>query len=171
MDMFRRLRATGPSFLVPLAWAFVTAAHFDLVSTHAVFVAHVVMTVLLAGFAVTGRDDMRTGVLRVWWYVIAVGVFVTLAGLIGFQVDAMSAVLWGVSLGGWMLLPAIGFVYTARRVSEGAWIYTAGTVTCLIGVALYVAGVVGGGLLVQVSGLVFVGIGQTAGILDATVRY
>ena len=171
MDMFRRLRATGPSFLVPLAWAFVTAAHFDFVSTHAVFVAHVVMVVLLAGFAVTGRDDMRTGVLRVWWYVIAVGVFVTLAGLIGFQVDAMSAVLWGTSLCGWMFLPAVGFVYTARRVSEGAWIYTAGTVACLVGVTLYVAGVVGGNLIVQVSGLVVVGIGQTAGILDATVRY
>ncbi len=169
--MFRRLRELGPSLLVPLAWAFVIAAHLDFVSDHAVFVAHVVMAVLLAGFAVTGRNDMRQGVLRVWWYVIAVGVVVTLSGLVGFQVDAASAVLWGISLGGWMLLPAVGFVYTGRRVTERVWIYFGGTAACLAGVALYVAGVVGGALVVRIAGLVLVGIGQTAGILDATLRY
>jgi hypothetical protein len=169
--MFRRLREFGPSLLVPLAWAFVIAAHLDFVSNHTVFIAHVVMAILLGGFAVTGRKDMREGVLGVWWYVIAVGCVVTLSGLIGFQIEAASAVLWGIGLGGWMLLPAVGFAYTGQRVARGAWIYVGGTVACLVGVALYAAGVVGGSPPFSIGGLVLVGVGQTAGILDATLRY
>ena len=169
--MFRRLRELGPSVLVPLAWVFVIAAHLDFVSNHAMVVAHVVMAVLLAGFAVTGRTDMREGVLRVWWYVIAAGAIVTLFGLVGFRIDTASAILWGVGLGGWMLLPAVGFIYTGQRVTEGVWVYFGGAVACLVGVALYVVGGVGGAPVFQVVGLGFVGIGQTAGILDATLRY
>ena len=169
--MFRRLRELAPSVLVPLAWTFVTAAHLDLVSDHTLFVAHVVMAVLLAGFAVTGWPDMRTGVLCVWWRVIAAGFVVTLAGVVGFRVEPASTVLLGLALGGWMLLPAAGFAYTGRRVTRGAWIYGGGVAACLLGAALYAVGQFGGVLLPQIGGLVLVGIGQTAGILDAVVRY
>lgn len=168
--MFRRLRELGPPGLVPLAWAFVIAAHIDLVSHHTVFVAHVVMAVLLAGFAATGRADMQEGVLRVWWRIIAVGFLVTVIGAVGFQVGGSGTALLGVALGGWMILPAIGFVYTGKRVTVGARIYFGGAAACLVGVALYAVGFFGGTAF-QIAGLVCVGIGQTASILDAALRY
>lgn len=168
--MFRRLRELGPPVLVPVAWAFVTVTHLDLVSDHTVFVAHVVMAALLAGFVATGRADMQEGVLGVWWRVIVVGFVVTSVGVVGFQVDASRTVLLGVALGGWMTLPAIGFVYTGKRVTGGAWIYFGGAAACLVGVALYAVGSFGGTGL-QIAGLVCVGIGQTVGILDAALRY
>ncbi|MFO7925925.1 hypothetical protein [Natronomonas sp.] len=169
--MFRRLRELGPSLLVPLAWTFVTAAHLGIVVPRTLFIAHVVMAVLLAGFAVTGRADMREGVLRVWWRIIAVGVVVTLAGVLSFRVDVGVVLLSGIALGGWMLLPAVGFAYTGRRVAEGAWIYFGGAAACLAGASLYAAGLFGAVLPLWLGGLVCVGIGQTAGILDATLRY
>ena len=168
--MFRRLREFGPSVLVPLAWAFVTVAHLNLVSDHTLFVAHVVMAVLLAGFAATGRAEMQEGVLHVWWWIIAVGFVVTSIGIVGFLVEPPGLILLGVALGGWMTLPAIGFVYTAKRVTAGAWIYFGGAAACLVGVALYMVGFFGGSEL-QIAGLVCVGIGQTVGILDAPLRY
>lgn len=170
MGMFRSLRELGPSVLVPLAWAFVTVSHLNLVSDHTLFVAHVVMAVLLAGFTVTGRSEMQEGILCVWWRIIAVGFVVTVIGVVGFQVAPSGTVLLGVALGGWMTLPAIGFVYTGKRVTGGAWIYFGGAAACLVGVALYAVGFFGGPEL-QIAGLVCVGIGQTAGILDATLRY
>lgn len=168
--MFRRLRELGPPVLVPLAWTFVTVAHLDLVSDHTVFVAHVVMAVLLGGFAATGRADMQEGVLHVWWRIIAVGFVVTVIGVVGFQVGTLGTVLLGVALGGWMTLPAIGFVYTGKRVTGGAWIYFGGGAACLVGVALYALGFFGETVL-QIAGLVCVGTGQTVGILDAALRY
>jgi hypothetical protein len=169
--MFRRSRELGPALLVPLAWTFVIAAHLGVVIPRTLFIAHVVMAVLLAGFAVTGRADMREGVLSVWWRIIAVGFFVTLAGVFSFRVDAATVLLSGIALGGWMLLPAAGFVYTGRRVADGVWVYFGGAAACLVGASLYVAGLFGAVLPLWLAGLVCVGIGQTAGILDAVLRY
>ena len=78
--MLRRAREFGPALLVPLAWTVVIAAHSGLVADSTLFVAHVVMSVLLAVFAATGRAEMRTGALRVWWAVVAVGFLVTALG-------------------------------------------------------------------------------------------
>lgn len=170
--MLQRAREVGPGGLVPLAWTFAIAAHASVVSEHTLFMAHLVMTVLLAVFAVTGRRDMQTGVLNAWWWIITVGFVVTLAGTIGFQMDRADQILQGIGVGGWMVLPAAGFVYTGQQVSEGAWIYFAGAGACFLGLVVYVGGV----LLAVPSALVLVGLGlvgagQTIGILDAVIRY
>jgi len=170
MGMFRRARELGPPLLVPLAWTFVAAAQVGVVADRTIFIALVVMSVLLAGFAATGRDDMRSGTLLVWWRIIAVGTVVTLCGVAGFLLDPRDERLLTIALVGWMLLPAVGFVETGRRVTAGAWIYAAGAVGCAVGTALY-----GWGLAVasdpgMLAGLALVGAGQTAGILDAALR-
>ena len=157
--------------LVPLAWAFVTAAHLEVVTEHTLFVAHVVMAVLLIGFAVTGYADMREGVLRTWWRLIAVGSLVTLSGAVGLWLEPSNSALVAVALFGWMVLPAVGFVDTGRRVSDGSWIYAAGTAGCLLGATLYAVGHFWDLDTAAVGGLALVGVGQTAGIFDAAVRY
>ncbi|PSQ40365.1 hypothetical protein BRD07_07370 [Halobacteriales archaeon QS_9_68_42] len=114
--MFRSAREVGPVFLIPAAWSVAAATHLGIVAERTLFIAHVVMSVLLAAFAVTAYADMREGTLRVWWAVIAVG-----------------------------FVPAA--VYAAAP-------------------ALPVEATVG-----RVAGIAAVGLGQTAGILDAALRY
>ncbi len=157
--------------LVPLAWAFVTAAHLAVVTEHTLFIAHVVMAVLLVGFAATGYADMREGVLRTWWRIIAVGSVLTLCGVVGLRLEPTNVALASVALFGWMLLPAAGFVETGRRVNEGTWVYAVGTTGCLLGVTLYAVGLIWGVQTSMVGGLALVGFGQTAGIFDAAIRY
>jgi hypothetical protein len=169
--MLRRAREVGPALLVPLAWLFVTAAHLDHVTDHTLFIALVVMAVLLAVFAVTGRFDMRAGTLRVWWAIVVGGFVLTLLGVVGFAADAVSEPLWALSLFGWMLLPAIGFVDTGRRVVDGSWLYLGGATGCILGAMLYGSGLYVSSVTVQIVGLVVVGLGQTAGILHAVLRY
>ncbi len=156
--------------LVPLAWVFVTVAYLEVVTEHTLFMAHVVMAVLLIGFAVTGYADMREGVLYTWWVLIATGSVVTLCGVVGLWVANGSALV-AVALFGWMLLPAVGFVDTGRRVSDGRWIYAAATAGCLLGATLYALGHSWDLETAAVGGLALVGVGQTAGILDAAIRY
>ncbi|EMA47165.1 hypothetical protein [Halobiforma nitratireducens] len=169
--MFRRAREFGPAVLVPFAWTFVLVAHLEVVSEYTVFVAHVVMGVLLAGFALTGYGDMQEGALRVWWTIIVVGTVVTACGAIGLRLEPSNASLLAVALFGWMVLPAVGFVDTGRRVHAGRWIYALGTAGCLVGAALYAGGLLGALEELRFAGLVLVGVGQTAGILDAAIRY
>jgi len=168
--MFRRARELGPPLLVPLAWTFVAAAQVGVVADRTIFIALVVMSVLLAGFAVTGRADMRSGALLVWWRIIAVGTFVTLCGVAGFLLDPQNELLLAIALVGWMLLPAVGFVDTGRRVADGTWVYAAGTVGCVVGAALYGWGFAVASDPGMLAGLALVGIGQTAGIFDAALR-
>jgi len=170
--VFRSIRANGPAFLVPAAWLVVTAVTLAVVSTHALFVAHVVMSALLVAFVVASWRDMATGVLRVWKLVILAGTPVTLAGVAGFlalgdPVISPDALL-AVSLFGWALLPAAGFVYTGRRVEAGERIYAAGAACCVAGAVVLAAAP---STTWTVAGLVLVAAGQTAGILDATLRY
>lgn len=165
-SVFRPLRENGPALLVPAAWTVAAGATLGAVSTHALFIAHVVMSVLLVGFVAASRREMATGVLRAWRAVIVAGVPVTLAGVAGFALGADA--LLAVALYGWALLPAAGFLHTARRVPAGAWVYAVGIACCLIGVV---------GLLLAstaeatAAALAVVGVGQTGGILDATLRY
>lgn len=169
--MFHRARKVGPALLVPLAWGFTVAVHAETVTEHTMFVAHVVMTVLLAVFAVTGRAEMRDGLLNVWWTIIAVGFVVTLAGTVSFEVETAANVLAGGALFGWMVLPAVGFLYTARLVSEGVRVYVVGALGCFLGLAMYVGGLALTTEAAMFSGLVLVGVSQTTGILDAVLRY
>jgi hypothetical protein len=106
--------------LVPLAWTFVVAAHLGVVAVRTLFIAHVVMSTLLALFAVTGRSDMRHGTLLVWWRLIVVGLLVTLCGTAGFLLEPAADPLQAIALFGWMVLPAVGFIDTGRRVPNGA---------------------------------------------------
>lgn len=171
-DVFRSLRERGPVVFIPLAWLFVTAAHVGLVGNHTLFVAHVVMSLLLAGFAATAYADMREGVLRVWWYVIAVGFVAAALGAAGFQIEAGKAALHAVALYGWMLLPAVGLLYTGRRVTETPMVYLGGGTLCVFGAVSYAAAsFTPTPRVVTVLALVAVGVGQTAGILDAAYRY
>jgi len=169
--MLRQAREVGPTVLIPLAWAFVGAAHLDAVADRTLFIAHVVMTVLLAVFAVTGRADMREGVLHTWWVVVAVGFVATLLGAVGFHLAEFGPVLQGVALFGWMLLPAVGFVDTGRRASERSWLYLGAAASCVLGAALYGVGIPTASVGLQVGGIAVVGLGQTVGILDAAFRY
>jgi hypothetical protein len=169
--MLRRVRELGPPVLVPFAWVAVTAVHLDTLGETGLLIAHVVMATFLGLFAVTGRGDMQDGVLERWWQLITVGLFVTLSGIAGFQLDTAGDLLLATSLFGWMVLPAIGFVYTGQRVSEGRWVYALGTVGCVLGASLYAVGLSLSTDIALVAGLALVGAGQTAGILDASLRY
>lgn len=162
--MLRRLRETAPAALVPFAWTVVGAAHLDAVTPHAVFVAHVVMSLLLATFAVTGWRDMSDGVLRIWRAIIVVGFGATVLGLAGFVADADP--LLAVSLYAWMALPALGLLYTGRAVGAPAPAYLGGGVVASLG-----AGVHATQPSLALAGVGLVGVGQTIGIVDAVVRY
>ena len=168
--MFRRAREVGPAFLIPSAWGLVLAAHLGVVTSHPVFVMHAVMSALLVAFAVTSWREMRSGVLRGWRAVIVAGTPFAVAGLAGFVVPAGSTALFAVALGGWMLLPAAGFGYTARHIPEAARLYAASALGCLLGAALYAGGALAGVGGARSAGLVVVGLSQTAGILDAVRR-
>ena len=172
--VFRRLRANGPALLVPAAWTVVAAAHVDLVTTRTLLVAHVVMTVLLVAFAALSYGDMREGVLSVWWLVIAAGIPVTAAGLVGLAVPALGRAGLPLAVGGWMLLPGVALVETGREMTgdDPRTVYLAAGALCLVGALVYAGGLLaGGGQRTLVAGIVVAGVGQTAGIVDAVVRY
>jgi hypothetical protein len=169
--MFKRARETGPAFWIPAAWGVVIAAHLDIVSTRPMLVMHAVMSVVLVAFAVASWGEMQSGVLRAWRSVILVGTPFALAGLAGFLRSPGATWLRAAALGGWMLLPAWGFIVTSRAATEGAWIHAASAGGCLLGAGLYAGGAVAGMEPLQIAGLAVVGIGQTAGILDAVLRY
>lgn len=164
--MSRTLRENGPALLVPAAWGVAGGAVLGVVSTHALFVAHVVMSILLVAFVAASWREMESGVLRSWRLVILAGTPVTLAGVAGFHY-AFEPLL-AVAVYGWILLPTAGFLDTRRRVDAGARIYDAG-VACCVGGAVGVA--VAATPTGAAAALALVGAGQTAGILDATARY
>ncbi|MFC6874173.1 hypothetical protein [Halobellus marinus] len=168
--MLRQAREVGPAFLVPIAWTVVILAHLGVVADSTLFVAHVVMSVLLAVFTVTGRAEMRHGALRVWWWIVAVGFVVTVLGTVGFRLGAAGASLQAVALFGWMLLPAVGFVDTARRGVDRSSLYVGSAAASVLGAGVYAGGFLATSHAVPIVGLALVGIGQTAAILDAALR-
>jgi hypothetical protein len=168
--MLRRLRETGTVVLVPLAWSFATAAHVGAIGGRSVLVAHVVMDVLLAGFAVLSYSDMTEGVLRAWWWVIAVGFVVTAAGTATLVSSMPNRTVLGAVVLAWILVPGAALAYTGRHVERAARVYLAGAAACLLGAAVYAVSLGGpAGTTLQVAGLVVVGLGQTAGIVAAVV--
>ncbi|WP_311172983.1 hypothetical protein [Halobellus ordinarius] len=169
--MLRQAREVGPAFLVPLAWTVVVLAHLGAVADSTLFVAHVVMSILLAVFTVTGYAEMRHGALRVWWSIVAVGFVVTALGTVGFRLGAAGAPLQAVALFGWMLLPAVGFVDTARRGADRPLLYVGSAVASVLGAGLYAGSFAVTVPALTISGLAVVGVGQTAAILDAAFGY
>ncbi|WP_199234129.1 hypothetical protein [Halorubrum sp. GN11_10-6_MGM] len=174
------LRENGPALLVPAAWGVAAGAVLGLVSAHALFVAHVVMSVLLVAFVVASWRDMATGVLRAWKLVILAGTPVTLAGVAGFlardgTVAGLAAALpadalLAVAFYGWTLLPAPAFVYTALR-DPAVPRSTVHGVAAACSVAGAVVAALAGSATGTVAGIALVGLGQTAGILAATALY
>jgi len=170
--MLRRLRENGPGLLVPLAWTFVTAAHLEAVMTRTLFVAHVVMSVIIAAFTVLSWRDMQAGILRVWKGVMLVGLPVTLAGTVGLAVTPTADALLAVSIFGWMLLPAAALGYTGRHVGRSPRVYFAGAALSVLGALVYAtASVTPRPGLAEIVGLSLVTVGQTAGILIAVSDY
>ena len=174
------LRENGPALLVPAAWGVAAGAVLGVVSSHALFVAHVVMSVLLVAFVAASWRDMAAGVLRAWKLVILAGTPVTLAGVVGFlardgAVPAFAAAvpadaLLAVAFYGWMLLPAPAFVYTGLRdpAVPRSLVHHVAAACSVAGAAVAaLAGTQTG----TVAGIALVGAGQTAGILAATALY
>lgn len=166
--MLRRLREIAPVVLVPLAWTFVTAAHFGGVTRRTFLVAHLVMATLLFGFAALSWGEMREGALRTWRRIIAVGFVLTVAGAVGlFVTPPVESLLW-VAVVGWMVLPAAGLWDTGRRVAQSSSAYLAGGALSAGGAVVYVLTPVVG-QAAMLAGLLLVAVGQTAGIVVAVV--
>lgn len=164
MSVLRRLRERGPAAAVPAAWTVAAGAVLGIVSTHTLFVAHVVMAVLQAGFLAASWTDMTTGALRAWRRVVAAGLLVTVVGGGGLATSSPTA--QAAAPVGWALLPAAGLLDTARRGGGGAYLLAG--VASGVGGLVVAAGAVAGGT-VAVTGVALVGAGQTVGILRAVV--
>ncbi|QAU13310.1 hypothetical protein EKH57_11580 [Halorubrum sp. BOL3-1] len=174
------LRENGPALLVPAAWGVAAGAVLGVVSAHALFVAHVVMSALLVAFVAASWRDMATGVLRAWKLVILSGTPVTLAGVVGFlardgTVPALAAALpadasLAVAFYGWALLPVPAFVYTGLRdpAVPRSTVHHAAAACSVAGAAVAALATSATGV---VAGIALVGVGQTAGILAATALY
>ncbi|TQQ79867.1 hypothetical protein EGH24_10285 [Halonotius terrestris] len=169
--MQRTLREAGPGLLVPLAWLVVGAAHRGVVSERSVFIAHLVMVGFIAFFLTTGWREMDDRVLRGWRAIIVVGLVITALGAAGFVVESLATPLWTISLGGWMLLPAIGLTYTGLLLPEATKIYIGSATVTVVGASGYLMAAAGGIELLGLAGIAAVGLGQTIGILDAVARY
>ena len=169
--VFRPIRENGPARLVPAAWTVVAGAVAGIVSEHALFVAHVVMSALLVGFVAASWNEMSSGTLRAWKLVILAGTPATIAGVLGFlalngTIGLPAEPLLALALYAWILLPAVGLIYTGRRAEETALAYDVGGVCSLagaVGVTLAAAPIE------VVAGIGVVGVGQTMGIVAATV--
>lgn len=170
MTILRTGRDVAPALLVPAAWTATGAVHADVMGEDGLFIAHLVMAGFIAVFAVSGWRAMSTGALRTWRTVLVVGLGLTLAGIGGF-VTATNA-LQAISIVGWMLLPAAGLADTGRRLVDGALVYYGGATVAVLGGLLYLGavGVGGGDLSLELIGIATVGVGQTAGILEASLR-
>jgi hypothetical protein len=163
------LTESGPAVLVPAAWTTAAAAVAGSIEPRTLLIAHGVMAVLIAAFASVSWSEMSEGVLRAWRAVLVAGFFVTLAGFVGLlEGFPYGTVLPTVSLYGWFLLPAAGFVYTAGEV-EVPDPYLAGAALTVAGAAVHAYGVTTG--FSPIVGIALVGVGQTVGIADAAYRY
>lgn len=168
--MLWKARDAGPTVLIPAAWTTAAATQYGYLSTTGMFIAHIVMAGFITFFAVTGWSAMSTGALRAWRLVLVVGLGLTLAGIAGFLGAPGESFLFGISLVGWMLLPALGLVYTGQQLPSGRLRYWGGGAASLLGAGLFLATL---GPLDDQFGLaayLLVALGQTVGILDAAAR-
>lgn len=168
--MIRSLRDLAPVVLIPAAWLAAGASAFDYLGDQGMFIAHVVMVVFISVFAVTGWSKMETGALRAWRTVLVVGLPVTLAGLAGFLISALSTPLFSVSFLGWMLLPGVGLAYTAGKLPQARTLYFSCAMLSFGAFAFSAAGIVLGDSTLLLVGILLVAVGQTTSIADASYR-
>lgn len=168
-----RVTDVAPAGLVPAAWLVTAGVLTGAIDTHALFVALVVMSVLLVAFLAVGRDEMDGPVLRIWKWVIAAGIPATLAGVVGLALEPPVDALAAVSLLGWMFLPGLAYLPTGQAVETTPYreVYVASGALSLVGglLALFAAT----GLLRTVApvvAVIVVGVGQSAGMVAATVQ-
>jgi hypothetical protein len=166
-----RVTDVGPAALVPAAWLVTLGAHRSLVTERTLLVALAVMDVLLLAFIVASRGAMSGGVLAVWRRVLLAGFAVTAVGTVGVAFDVPALMAFG--LYGWIVLPSVAYVQTARAHEDSyRWIYAGSGVVSLCGGGIYALGHLGGvspGTTVLV-GLAAVGVGQSCGIVAAVVQ-
>jgi hypothetical protein len=169
-DMLAEIRDLGPVVLVPAAWLAAAAGIRGLLSAEGILIAHAIMAAFIAFFAVTGWTAMSEGALRAWRLVLLVGLPVTLSGLAGFFLPPADRLLFGVSLIGWMLLPAAGLAYTAGELPVARRRYLGTAALSAAGAAVAVAGLAVTDEPLLLAGISIVGVGQTIGIADASFR-
>ena len=167
--MFGTLRRFGPVALIPAAWLAAGASVVGLLGPQGMLIAHLVMVGFIGFFLVTGWDRMDDGALRAWRAVLVVGMGLTLVGIAGFVGPIAGPVPLGVSLVGWMVVPAAGLGYTARELPAAAPIYAGGAAAALLGAALF-AWTASTGQPVVWPSIGAVAAGHTAGIVDAARR-
>ena len=168
--MFGTLRRFGPVVLIPAAWIAAGAATVGILQREGMLIAHLVMVGFIIFFLGTGWDRMDRGALRAWRAVLLAGLGLTLAGVAGFVGPVSGAALLGVSLVGWMVLPAAGLAYTARELPEAAIVYAGGAAAALLGAVVFVWTLASTGEPLVWPSVGLVTIGHTAGIVDAARR-
>jgi len=169
--VLQTLRESGPGLLVPAAWLVVAAAHRGIVTGRSLLIAHLVMVAFIVFFLTTGWEEMNDRVLQGWRLVMVVGVAITLSGIAGFLIAPAATPLLGISLIGWMVIPAFGLFYTGIVLPEAAIIYVASGTLSIVGPIVYFLSVLTGIDVLAVGGIAVTGIGQTLGIGDAVLRY
>lgn len=168
--MIETVRDFGPIALIPAAWTATALAVLGHLGEEGMLIAHVVMAVFITFFAVTGWSEMSTGALRSWRTVLVAGLPVTLAGLAGFLVTTFETPLLAISIVGWMVLPAAGLLDTARRLPDARVVYLSAAALSTLGALVAVAGIALDDEAVLLAALALVAIGQTASIIDASLR-
>ena len=163
--MLRRLRATGPVGLVPLAWTFAATAHLELLDRRAVLIGHLVMTAILVAFAgLSYREMRRDPVLWVWFGVVVAGIPLTLAG--AYSVATGRSLGARIAILGWMVVPAVALVPTARARGRSTLAYGTAAAVTAAGAAVFLLTTLGGGGLTLLA-LGLAGAGQTLAIAAA----
>ncbi|WP_336327209.1 hypothetical protein [Halovenus sp. HT40] len=168
--MLVEIRDLGPVVLVPAAWLAAAASIRGHLGSEGMLIAHGVMAVFIAFFAVTGWTAMSEGAFRAWRLVMVVGLPVTLAGLAGFFLPSTERLLFSVSLVGWMILPAAGLAYTGRELPDARTLYFSTAALSAVGAAVGAGGILTEAETTLLVGIVLVGVGQTVGIADASYR-
>jgi hypothetical protein len=168
--VFGTLRRFGPVVLIPAAWIAAGAAIVGTLRTEGMLIAHLVMVGFISFFLLTGWRRMDHGALRAWRAVLVVGLGLTLAGVAGFVGPVSGTTLLGVSLVGWMVLPAAGLAYTARELPDAAAVYLGGAATALLGAVIFVGTLLSAGQPLVWPSIGLVAAGHTAGIVDAARR-
>jgi hypothetical protein len=124
----------GPALLAPSAWVVTALSVRSVVGQDAVLVMHAVMALFISGFLAFGWRRMSDG-LEVWRAVLALGLVFTALGLAGFLFDIGASATIVPELGYWLLAPALGSVYTGRRMEDGSLVLAGGVVSLLAGAA------------------------------------
>jgi hypothetical protein len=124
----------GPALLAPSAWIVTALSVRSVIGQDAVLVMHAVMVLFVSGFLAFGWRRMSDG-LEVWRAVLAFGLAFTALGLAGFLFDVGASIAFVPELGYWLLAPALGSVYTGRRMEGGSSVLAGGAVSLLAGLA------------------------------------